>query len=66
MDQSNHQFLTVEEAEQLTGYSRSTLDRYAAHGRLTKYFRGMRRRVFFEKNELETLMENLRRIQPEK
>lgn len=51
------EFLTPQEACEYLGVSRSTLERYAETGRITKYRRGIRREVFFKKEELDRLLE---------
>ena len=48
-------YLTVEEATQYLGVSRDTLERYARAGQLTKYRRGVTRRVYYRQSELDRL-----------
>lgn len=48
-------YLTFEETCQYLGVTRDTLDRYARAGRLTKYRRGLVRRVYFKQSELDRL-----------
>lgn len=50
-------YLNPQEACDYLGVSRSTLERYAEAGRITKYRRGVKRGVFFKKSELDRLLE---------
>lgn len=50
-------YLTPQEACDYLGVSRSTLERYADAGRITKYRRGIKRGVFFKRSELDRLLE---------
>lgn len=51
------EYLNPQEACDYLGVSRSTLERYAEAGRITKYRRGVKRAVFFKKSELDRLLE---------
>ncbi len=55
--QENEEGLTANEACEYLGISRSTLERYAAEGRLTKHQRGTKRTVFFKQSDLDRLLE---------
>ena len=55
--QENEESLTAKEACEYLGISRSTLERYAAEGLVTKYQRGTKRTVFFKKSDLDRLLE---------
>jgi len=59
------QFLTIEEAIEYTGRSRTTLLRRVAEKRLTKYVRGLRRRIYFDRSELDNMMTELDSIRPD-
>jgi excisionase family DNA binding protein len=48
-------YLTVEEATEYLGVSRDTLERYARAGPLTKYRRGVTRRIYYKQSELDQL-----------
>ena len=48
-------YLTVEEATEYLGVSRDTLERYARAGHLTKYRRGVTRRIYYKQSELDRL-----------
>ena len=49
--------LTAKEACEYLGISRSTLERYAAEGLVTKYQLGTKRAVFFKQSDLDRLLE---------
>ena len=51
------EYLTPQEACDYLGVSRSTLERYAETGRITKYRRGIKREVPFKRAELDRLLE---------
>ena len=51
------EYLTPQEACDYLDVSRSTLERYADAGRITKYRRGVKRSVFFKRSELDRLLE---------
>ena|SRR5689334_11780084 len=55
--QENADGLTPHEACEYLGVSRSTLERYAETGRITKYRRGIKREVLFKRSELDRLLE---------
>ena len=55
--QEDEEGLTAKEACGYLGISRSTLERYAAEGRLTKYQRGTKRTVFYRQSDLDRLLE---------
>ncbi len=57
MTQNEDEYLTPQEACDYLDVSRSTLERYAEAGRITKYRRGVKRGVFFKKTELARLLE---------
>lgn len=61
MQQGDEEYITVQEAAELLGVKRRTVERYAEEGRLTRYRRGVRRQVFFNRKQVETLLE----IRPE-
>lgn len=54
---SDENDLNPQEACDYLGVSRSTLERYADAGRVTKYRRGVKRGVFFKKSELNRMLE---------
>jgi excisionase family DNA binding protein len=55
--QENEGGLNAKEACEYLGISRSTLERYAAEGLVTKYQRGTKRTVFFKQTGLDRLLE---------
>jgi len=57
LTQNEDEYLTPQEACDYLDVSRSTLERYAEAGRITKYRRGVKRGVFFKKTELARLLE---------
>ena len=55
VEEQDEVYLTFEETLKYLGVTRDTLDRYAKAGRLTKYRRGLARRVYFKQSELDRL-----------
>jgi excisionase family DNA binding protein len=55
VEEQGEVYLTFEETLKYLGVTRDTLDRYAKAGRLTKYRRGLARRVYFKQSELDRL-----------
>ena len=55
VEEQGEAYLTFEETLKYLGITRDTLDRYARAGRLTKYRRGLARRVYFKQSELDPL-----------
>ena len=55
LEEQGDAYLTFEETLKYLGVTRDTLDRYAKAGRLTKYRRGLARRVYFKQSELDRL-----------
>jgi len=50
-------YLSPQEACTYLGVARRTLERYVEAGRITKYRSGIKRAVFFKKEELDRLLE---------
>lgn len=59
-DPSPENWLTVETAADLLGVSIATVRHYARTGRLTRYTRTPRNRVFFDRHEVEAMLTPVR------
>jgi excisionase family DNA binding protein len=52
---SQDEYITTDEAIALLGVSRTTLHTYVKQGRIQKYTRGVTRRVYYKRSEVEEL-----------
>lgn len=61
--QDEGEYVTADEACDILGVTRRTLDRYAESGRIRKYRRGIRN-VVFRRTDVERLKSELEEIRP--
>lgn len=61
--QNEEEYMTADEACDILGVTRRTLDRYADTGRIRKYRRGIRN-VVFKRSDVENLKQELEEVRP--